>query len=148
MSALSSNPATRLLGDLGRSVRDFRRQAGHHKPAPPESGFVLDVGAGHAPHPRSDLIVDKYVEDDFERQDPLAMTRPLVVADGEHLPFADRTFSYVIASHVLEHAIDPVAFASEMARVGAAGFVQVPSRQAELTFGWPFHPWLIDLEDG
>ena len=24
--------------------------------------------------------------------------------------------------------------------------MQLPSRLAELTFGWPFHPWLVDLE--
>jgi uncharacterized protein YbaR (Trm112 family) len=33
-----------------------------------------------------------------------------------------------------------------LSRVAAAGFVQVPSRANELVFGWPFHPWLIDLE--
>lgn len=25
--------------------------------------------------------------------------------------------------------------------------MQVPSREAELTFGWPFHHWLIDRID-
>jgi hypothetical protein len=52
----------------------------------------------------------------------------------------------VITSHVVEHAIDPVLFAAELCRVAAAGFVQVPSREAELTFGWGFHPWLIDRD--
>jgi uncharacterized protein YbaR (Trm112 family) len=105
---------------------------------------VLDVGSGQDAHPRADVVVDKYVTDDFERGRGLDLTKPLVVADGHALPFQDDTFGYVIASHVLEHATDPHAFASELARVGDAGFVQVPTRQAELTFGWPFHPWLID----
>jgi hypothetical protein len=28
----------------------------------------------------------------------------------------------------------------------AAGFVQVPSRQGELVFGWAYHPWLVDRD--
>jgi SAM-dependent methyltransferase len=110
---------------------------------------VLEVGAGQAPHARTDVVVDKYIDDDFERPGELGISfaRPLVVADGAQLPFGDASFSYVIAMHVLEHAPDPVAFAAEMSRVGAAGFVQVPSREAEVTFGWPYHPWLIALAD-
>lgn len=88
--------------------------------------------------------MDKYVTDDFERGSALDLTKPLVVGDGHALPFADGAFTYVIASHVLEHATDPIQFAGELSRVGSAGFVQVPSRRAELTFGWSFHPWLID----
>jgi hypothetical protein len=36
------------------------------------------------------------------------LARRLVVADGAQLPFADASCSYVIAMHVLEHAIAPV----------------------------------------
>jgi SAM-dependent methyltransferase len=109
---------------------------------------VLDVGAGHASHPRADVVIEKYVADRFERRSDfeLDVSKPLVVADGHALPFADQTFAYVIASHVLEHSTDPELFASELARVARAGFVQLPSREAELTFGWPFHPWLVDRD--
>jgi hypothetical protein len=137
----------RLAADCARSLRDLRRNTLRHRAAPPPSGLVLDVGGGQAAHPRADLVVDKYVADDFERGSPLDLRKPLVVADGHALPFPDDTFGYVIASHVLEHATDPVRFAGELSRVAAAGFVQVPSRAAELTFGWPFHPWLIDIND-
>jgi uncharacterized protein YbaR (Trm112 family) len=140
----------RTLADLtrecGRSLVALRRNTVRHSPAPPESGLVLDVGSGQAAHDRADLVVDKYVADDFERGSALDLRKPLVVADAHALPLADSAFAYVIASHVLEHATDPIRFAAELARVGTAGFVQVPSRQAELTFGWPFHPWLIDRE--
>jgi uncharacterized protein YbaR (Trm112 family) len=146
-------PATdqvRTLADLiregGRDLLALRRNTVRHSPAPPENGLVLDVGSGQAAHPRADLVVDKYVADDFERGSALDLRKPLVVADGHALPLADAAFGYVIASHVLEHATDPTRFAGELARVGSAGFVQVPSREAELTFGWPFHPWLIDLD--
>jgi hypothetical protein len=109
---------------------------------------VLEVGSGQAPHPRADVLVDKYVADDFERPQEIGIdfAKPFVVADGHELPFADGSFAYAIALHVLEHAAEPVRFAAELSRVAHAGFVQVPSRVSELTFGWPYHPWLIERE--
>ena len=99
---------------------------------------MLDVGAGHAAHPRADVVVDKYVADDFERGAALDLGKPLIVADGHALPFADGAFAYVIASHVLEHATDPVRFARELTRVGRRGIRPGPEpRESELTFGWP-----------
>jgi hypothetical protein len=92
------------------------------------------------------VVVDKYVTDNFERQGALDLSKPLIVADGQQLPFADDVFDYVLALHVLEHATDPAVFAGELSRVARAGFVQVPTRISELTFGWPYHPWLIDRD--
>jgi uncharacterized protein YbaR (Trm112 family) len=111
---------------------------------------VLEVGGGQSPHPRADVVVDKYVADSLERsgEEELDFSKPLVVADGHRLPFADRSISYSIAIHVLEHATDPARFASELSRVSPAGFVQVPTARSELTFGWAFHPWLIERSDG
>jgi uncharacterized protein YbaR (Trm112 family) len=134
------------LADGVGEVRAYGRERRRHRPRPPAEGLVIEVGGGHAPHPRSDLIVEKYLSDDFERGFAVSFDRPLVVGDGHALPLADGCASYVIASHVLEHATDPERFAAELTRVAHAGFVQLPSRLAELTFGWPFHPWLVDLE--
>jgi uncharacterized protein YbaR (Trm112 family)/SAM-dependent methyltransferase len=142
----------RTIGaDAQSALRELARipnENALHRPDPPAEGLVLDVGGGQSPHPRSDVVVDKYVVDDFERTGALGLAKPLVVADGHRLPFADGTFAYVVATHVLEHATDPQQFASELARVAPAGFVQVPSAESELTFGWPFHPWLVDREGG
>jgi len=135
---------------LARELRAIPAEARRHRPRPPAAGLVLDIGAGQSPHPRADVVVDKYPVDDFERpgEAAVSLAKPLVVADGERLPFADAGFAYVIALHVLEHAGDPAAFAAEMARVAPAGFVQVPSRESELVYGWPYHPWLIDRRPG
>jgi hypothetical protein len=138
----------RLIRESTGALLAMRRNTVKHRPAPPASGLVLDVGAGQEAHPRADVVVDKYVVDDFERGAGLDLTKALVVADGHALPFADGAFRYAIAAHVVEHATDPVRFAAELSRVADAGFVQVPSRESELTFGWRFHPWLVDLEDG
>jgi SAM-dependent methyltransferase len=139
------------LAELRTALREVargRKEARRHVPQPPESGLVLEVGSGQSPHPRSDVLVDKYVADDFERpqEGGIDVAKPFVVADGHQLPFADDSFAYVIALHVLEHAAEPERFANELSRVAAAGFVQVPSSVSELTFGWPYHPWLIDRE--
>lgn len=48
--------------------------------------------------------------------------------------------------HVVEHATDPAQFTAELARVSTAGFVQVPTFESELTFGWPYHPWIVERE--
>ena len=141
--------AKALVATAGSALKELSRipgESARHRPHPPSDGLVLDVGGGQSAHPRANVVVDKYVVDDFERAGPLSLTKPLIVADGHRLPFADGTFSYVVAMHVLEHATDPVQFASELARVAAAGFVQLPSAESELTFGWAFHPWLVDRE--
>lgn len=131
---------------LVRELASIPAEARRHRPWPSDRGLVLDIGAGQSPHPRADVVVEKYPVDDFERpgEAGLSLAKPLVVADGECLPFADGSFAYVIALHVIEHAPDPARFASELARVAPAGFVQVPSRESELVYGWPYHPWLID----
>jgi hypothetical protein len=136
-------------GGLAAAIHELARlgrERGRHRPQPPRQGLVLEVGGGQSPHPRADVVIDKYVVDNYERsgEAPLDLSKPLVVADAHRLPFADGSFEYAIVLHVLEHASDPARFASELSRVADAGFAQVPSRQAELTFGWPYHPWLID----
>jgi uncharacterized protein YbaR (Trm112 family)/SAM-dependent methyltransferase len=140
--------ALRPLADLARELRSAVRNRTLHAPRPPAEGLVVEIGGGQAPSPRADVVVDKYVIDSFERSGEAAVSlaKPLVVADGHALPFADGSFAYSIASHVIEHATDPERFAAELSRVSAAGFVQVPSRESELTFGWPYHPWLVDRD--
>jgi uncharacterized protein YbaR (Trm112 family) len=131
-----------------REVARVRKEAQLHVPRPPDTGLVLEVGSGQSPHPRANVLVDKYVADNFERPHEIGIdfAAPFVVADGHQLPFADGSFAYAIALHVLEHATDPERFAGELSRVAKAGFAQVPSSVAELSFGWPYHPWLIDRE--
>src|SRR3989442_10970561 len=100
------------IGEFPAHLIRFRREARRHRPAPPKRGLVLEVGSGATPHPRTDVVVDKYVVDAFERDGAwMDLSRPLVVADGQRLPFADRSFAYTLALHLLEHATDPIAFA-------------------------------------
>ncbi|MEX2031849.1 MAG: methyltransferase domain-containing protein [Dehalococcoidia bacterium] len=140
---------TRSVSAAVSELAEIRREAVKHRPKPPRDGLVLDVGGGQSPHPRADVTLDKYLVDNFERpgEADVDLSKPLVVADGQRIPFADGTFAYSVALHVLEHATDPAAFAAELSRVSPAGFVQVPTRESELTFGWPYHAWYIDRQD-
>lgn len=54
-----------------------------------------------------------------------------VVAAGDCLPFADKSYDFVISSHVLEHFFDPLAALKEWARVARKYiFIIVPFRDA------------------
>lgn len=109
--------------------------------------LVLDVGSGHNPHPRSDVLCDRYVDDDTERGGALQVDRPLIVADAHQLPFQDKAFGYVIASHILEHMDDPARFCSELTRVSARGYIASPTEIAEHLFFWHFHKWYVNKVD-
>jgi SAM-dependent methyltransferase len=108
--------------------------------------LVLDVGSGHSPNPRSDVLCDRYIEDDTERGGAIQVDRPLIVADGHNLPFKDKAFDYVIASHIIEHMDDPQRFCAELERVSKRGFIASPTELAEHMFYWSFHKWYVNKE--
>lgn len=113
--------------------------------------LVLEIGSGNRPRARSNILVDRYPADSTERAggEPVVVdSRPFVVADGLALPFKDKSFDYVIASHILEHVSDPIRFADELARVARAGYIETPSELAEKMFGWSFHRWIVRVEGG
>ena len=108
--------------------------------------LVLEIGSGHNPKPRSDVLCDMLPEDDTQRGGMIVRDRPFIAADGEYLPFADKSFDYIICCHVLEHAEDPALFLSELMRVGKAGYIEMPTEIGERLYGWPYHKWLINLD--
>jgi SAM-dependent methyltransferase len=92
----------------------------------PKEALVLEVGSGGNPYARSNVLLDAY-EDTRERHwVPLVSDRPTVLGFVENLPFKDKSFDFVIASHVLEHSTDPERFLSELQRVAKAGYIEVP----------------------
>lgn len=112
--------------------------------------LVLEIGSGDNPNPRSDILCDRYIKTNHERAGEfrIRIDRTMIVADGMRLPFPDKTFDYVIASHIFEHMDDPAGFAQEIMRVGKAGFIEVPSALSERVFGWNFHHWYCRMYDG
>lgn len=108
--------------------------------------LVLDVGSGNDPHPRADILCDKFVRDDFEREGRLVIDRPLVGGDLEALPFRDKSIDFVIASHVLEHVIDPGRAIDELMRVAKAGYIETPSEFGGKLLDLPGHRWYVRLD--
>ena len=110
--------------------------------------LVLEIGSGHNPKVRADVLCDKYLLDDTERGGAIVADRPFVVGDAEALPFRDGAFDYVICTHVLEHAQDVERFIAELQRVATAGYIETPSEVGEWLYGWEYHHWLVNQVDG
>ena len=110
--------------------------------------FVLEIGSGHNPKARSDVLCDKFIEDDEQRGGRIVTDRPIVEADGQFLPFADQAFDYVICAHVLEHVEDPKRLIAELMRVAGRGYIETPSEIGERIYGWHYHRWIVNLING
>jgi hypothetical protein len=135
-----------------------------HVEALPADASVLDVGGWAAPLARADWVVDLMpwetrglygtVDPALERFSAATWVQRDICA-REPWPFADGAFDFVVCSHTLEDVRDPVWVCSELSRVARAGYVEVPSRLEEQSFGvqgpwvgWGHHHWLIDVVDG
>ena len=123
--------------------------------------LVLDVGAWGRPFTRANWVLDLmpyetrglYGRDgpDNERFNADTwMVRD--ICDREPWPFADGLFDFVVCSHTLEDVRDPVWACGEIQRVGKAGYIEVPSRLEEQSYGfqgpwvgWGHHHWLVDV---
>lgn len=107
---------------------------------------VLEVGGGHNPHPRSNVVIDKYPGDrNLHRGLDLKVlsNQQFIEADGEELPFGDKTFDYVICNHVLEHVDHPKQFLQEQYRVAGRGYLETPSLVGEYLIPKDSHKWVL-----
>jgi len=106
---------------------------------------VLEVGGGHNPHRRSNVVVDKFVDSNYHRKSDIKVLKnqQFIQADGENLPFNDNEFDFVICNQVLEHVENPEAFLKEQMRVAKKGYIETPSLIGEYLFPKKAHRWLI-----
>ena len=106
---------------------------------------VLEIGPGHNPFYRSNVIVDKYVDNNTHRCGDIKIYphQQFIHADGENLPFKDKEFDYVICNQVLEHVENPALFIQEICRVGKRGYMETPSLIGEFLFPKESHKWVI-----
>lgn len=130
----------------------------------PDDAAVLDVGGWAKPLARADVVLDLMP---YETRGMLGALGPgperfsaetwfvRDICDREPFPFADAAFDFAVCSHTLEDIRDPIWVCAELSRVARAGYVEVPSRLEEQSFGvngpwvgWSHHRWLIDLVDG
>lgn len=142
--------ASRRVSRAWSELRSFRRRR-VAVPVGPRA-LVLDVGSGDKPHWRADVLVDRWAgsEHGGQRSGRAAavVDRPLFEADAAALPFRDQAFDYVICSHTLEHVDDPAAVIAELARVGRAGYIEVPDAKSAKIVDFPSHRWWIRDDHG
>jgi SAM-dependent methyltransferase len=115
-----------------------------------KSSTVLDVGSGHNPHPRANVVTDKFIDSNYHRKEGIKVFQKqrFVEADGESLPFSDKEFDYVICCHVLEHVDNPTQFLKEIQRVGISGYIETPSLIGEMLIPKESHQWvLLEIND-
>jgi len=105
--------------------------------------LVLEVGSGGNPYARANVLLDAYEVTRQRHWVPLKTDRPTVLGFVEHLPFKDKAFDFVIASHVLEHSADPDRFLSELQRVGRGGYIEVPDAFMERIIPYRDHIAII-----
>jgi SAM-dependent methyltransferase len=114
----------------------------------PASALVLEVGSGGSPYFRANVLIDAYAETRERHWAPFITDRPSVLGMGEALPFRDKSFDFVIASHVLEHSADPESFLRELQRVAKAGYIETPDAFMERINPYWDHRSEVTVRDG
>ena len=130
---------------------------------------VLDVGGWADPFQRADWVIDlmPYETRGLYQREGWAPERPdrerfsrdswiqRDICDREPFPFADDELDFVICSQTLEDVRDPIWVCSELCRIAKAGYIEVPSRLEEQSWGvtgafvgWSHHRWLIEIANG
>ena len=83
---------------------------------------ILDVGCGYRAHKSASVIADiQDLSNFYENKNFIQITE-------KKLPFKDKEFDFVIASHVIEHVDDFEFFIKELERISSKGYIELPSR--------------------
>lgn len=109
--------------------------------------LVLEVGSGGNPYFRSNVLLDAFEVTQQRHWAPLVADRPTVLGAVERLPFRDKSFDFVIASHVFEHSTQPELFLQELQRVAKAGYIEVPDALMERLNPYRDHRLEVTVRD-
>ena len=83
---------------------------------------ILDVGCGYRANNHATVVADiKDFSDLYKKKIFVKIT-------DKKLPFKDKEFDFVIASHVIEHVEDFEFFIKELERISSKGYIELPSR--------------------
>lgn len=112
---------------------------------------VLDVGSGHNPFPRADVLLEKEAGESAHRAGQVEKRlehQKIVMGDATAMPFRDKEFDYAVASHIAEHIEDIPAFMGELQRVARRGYIETPGPLTELLLCEPVHVWRVENKGG
>jgi Methyltransferase domain len=136
------------------------------------SACVLDVGGWYQPFNLATHVIDlcpyesRRVHDALDPEDGERFSADTwVVHDvcSAPWPFPDKSFDFVVCSHLLEDVRDPIAVCRELCRVGNTGYIETPSRLREIyskerwslirllagkvpEIGFYHHRWFVERE--
>ena len=104
---------------------------------------ILDIGCGYTANKYSNHVADTQ---DFS---DLYKGKKFTLIKDKKLPFADKEFNFVIASHVLEHVENIDFFIKELERVSYGGYIEVPTRLEDnlVDVNEKAHIWWINFDD-
>jgi len=83
---------------------------------------ILDIGCGFRAHKNASVIADIKDFSNFYKE------KKFIQIKEKNLPFKDKEFDFVIASHVIEHVEDFEFFIKELERITSKGYIELPSR--------------------
>ena len=104
---------------------------------------ILDIGCGFGANKYANVICD--VQDLSEHYPE----KKFIKLVEKKLPFKDKEFDFVIASHVIEHVEDVEFFLGELQRISKQGYIELPTiLEDNLVFeNKKDHLWHMDFDD-
>ena len=104
---------------------------------------ILDIGCGYDANKYATTVSDILDLSNHYKD------KSFVKITEKKLPFNNKEFDFVIASHVAEHVEDVSFFLSEIARIGKKGYIEVPTRlEDNLVFeNKKAHIWHLVFDD-
>tara|TARA_Y100000590_G_scaffold275912_1_gene309772 strand:+ start:2086 stop:2706 length:621 start_codon:yes stop_codon:yes gene_type:complete len=83
---------------------------------------ILDIGCGYRAHSNATVIADVKDLSTFYKD------KNFIKINDKKLPFKNKEFDFVIASHVIEHIEDFEFFLNELERVSSKGYIELPTK--------------------
>tara|TARA_B100000029_G_scaffold507692_1_gene592900 strand:+ start:594 stop:1214 length:621 start_codon:yes stop_codon:yes gene_type:complete len=83
---------------------------------------ILDIGCGYRAHSSATVIADVKDLSYFYKD------KNFIKINDKKLPFKNKEFDFIIASHVIEHIEDFEFFLSELERVSNKGYIELPNK--------------------
>lgn len=84
---------------------------------------ILDIGCGYTANVNAKHVADVQDFSSFYKE-----KKKFTLIENKKLPFNDKEFDFVIASHVIEHVEDFSFFISELQRISSQGYIELPTR--------------------
>ena len=103
----------------------------------------MDIGCGYTAHINSTVICDVQDLSNFYKD------KKFIKLNENTLPFKDKEFDFVIASHVIEHVKDVDFFIKELERISTKGYIELPTIfEDNLVFeNKKDHLWHMEFDD-